>query len=200
LIRSMCRLIETIKISDGKPENIFWHNQRFNTSRQDLFGIHEKLNLETLILIPEEYRKGEVKCRIGYGYDLEFIEFEPYIFRPVRTLQLVYDEEIQYKYKFSDRSHISILFSKRGANDDILIVKNGLICESSHCNVVFSDGEKFFTPSSPLLKGTKRAKYLAEGKIQEKNIRVEDIHDSQEIHLINAFLDLGSCVVLTKDL
>lgn len=200
MIRYMCRLIETIKISDGKAENIFWHNKRFNSTRLDLFGIDKELDLEMLIKVPDEFMNGEVKCRIVYSTDVEFIEFENYFFRPVQSLQLVYDNEIRYEHKYQDRSKISELFLKKADKDDILIVKNGLVRESSTCNVVFSDGKNFFTPSSPLLKGTKRAKYLSEGIIKEKEISVEDIMRYQEIHLINAFLNLGRCVVLTTKL
>jgi hypothetical protein len=45
------------------------------------------------------------------------------------------------------------------------------------------------------LKGTKRSKYLKEGIISEKEITVYEIWKFSEIHLINAFLDLGRCVV-----
>jgi 4-amino-4-deoxychorismate lyase len=195
----MCLLIETIKINDSAPENIFWHNKRFNETRQELFGIQEKYRLEESIIVPEEFSKGVVKCRIGYGKEVGFIEYEKYVFRPVRTLKLVFGNFIQYPHKYRDRSEINGLFVQKADKDDILIIKNGLVSDSSYCNLVFSDGKGFFTPETPLLKGTKRAKYLSEGRIKEREIRVEDIKQYQEIHLINAFQDLGSCLVLTSE-
>ncbi len=196
----MCRLVETIKVKDGYAENIFWHNLRFNTTRSELFNMYEKSDLGNLIIVPEEYRKGEVKCRIGYGENIDFIEFETYSFRPVFSLQLVFNDHIQYDHKYRDRSHINELFAKRGKKDDILIVKNGLVSDSSYSNVVLSDGRELFTPAIPLLKGTKRAKYLFEGIIKERDIPAEDIRQYKEVHLINAFLDLGRCVISTMDL
>lgn len=196
----MCRLIETIKISNGHAENIFWHNKRFNSTRLELLGIQKQTDLEKLILVPVEFRKGEVKCRIGYGEEIDFIEFEPYVFRPVGTLKIVFDDLIEYNHKYRDRSDINDLFAQKADKDDILIVKNGLVSDSSYCNLVFSDGKDFFTPKTPLLKGTKRAKYLSEGRIKEREIRVEDISEYQEVHLINAFLDVGRCVILTIDI
>jgi 4-amino-4-deoxychorismate lyase len=199
LIRSMCRLIETIKISDGHAENISWHNLRFNQTRYDLFGIHNPTDLGKLIHVPEEFSKGEVKCRISYWEEIDLIEFEPYLFRPIATLKIVSDDFIIYDYKYLDRSDLNRLFCQKGEKDDILIVKNGLIRECSYSNVVMWDGKEFFTPDSPLLKGTKRAKYISEGIIKERSISVKDIDQYQEVHLINAFLDIGRCVVLTKD-
>jgi 4-amino-4-deoxychorismate lyase len=196
----MCRLIETIKIYDGQPENIFWHNKRFNETRFELFGINTTTDLAQLIHVPEEFRRGEVKCRIIYWEDIDLIEFESYVFRQVTSLKMVSDDFILYDYKYLDRSDINRLFCQKGKKDEILIVKKGLIRESSYSNVVFRDREEFFTPASPLLKGTKRAKYISEGRVKEKNIPVNDIGQFQEVHLINAFLDLGRCIVPTKNI
>jgi len=196
----MCLLLETIKINNGIAENIFWHNKRFNTARQELFSINKNTELADLIKVPEEYKLGLVKCRIGYGKDIDFIEFENYKFRDVHSLKLVFDDTIHYEYKYRNRSEINELFAKRGDKDDVLIIKNGFVCESSYCNVVFSDGINFFTPPTPLLKGTKRAKLLAEGRITEREISVSDITGFQEVHLINAFLDLHKCIIPTKNI
>jgi 4-amino-4-deoxychorismate lyase len=174
----MCLLIETIKINDGLAENIFWHNKRFDQTRQELFGIGVPTDLEKIINVPQQFFKGEVKCRIGYGEGINFIEFERYIFRPVHSLRIVYDDALKYDHKYRDRSRINKLFDQKEDKDDILIVRNGFVCDSSYCNLVFSDGKNFFTPATPLLKGTKRAKYLFEGKIKERIIRVEDISGS----------------------
>jgi 4-amino-4-deoxychorismate lyase len=196
----MCLLLETIKINNGFAENIFWHNKRFNAARRQLFNIDKSTELENLIVVPDEYSTGLVKCRIGYEKEIEFIQFEHYIFREVRSLKIVTDPSIQYDYKYSDRTRINELFARREDKDDILIVKNDLVCESSYSNVVFSDGTDYYTPASSLLKGTKRSKYLAEGRIAEREITVNDISMFQEVHLINAFLDLGKCVILTTDI
>ena len=191
----MCRLIETIQILDGRPENLFWHNLRLNDTRQKLFGSQEHIQLEDVIRIPAEFENSEIKCRISYGREIERIEYEPYIFRKVNSLKIVYDDTITYSHKYSDRSQIAELFTQRGEYDDILIVKNEIITDSSFSNVVLSDGIGLFTPLNPLLHGTKRAKYISEGLIRQKDIQPKDLHRYKEIHLINAFLDLGRCVI-----
>jgi 4-amino-4-deoxychorismate lyase len=195
----MCRLIETIRIINGKAQNLFWHNKRFNASRNELLGIHLQIDLGTIISIPAEYRTGEVKCRIIYGKEIELIEFESYTYKDVKSLKLVSNDLIEYGYKYQDRSTISELFSQKGEKDDIIIIKKGLVTDSSYGNLIFSDGKVLITPSSPLLKGTKRSRYLAENKIIEKDIAVNEIWKFSDIHLINAFLDLGRCVVQTTN-
>ena len=196
----MCHLIESVKINNGIAENLFWHNKRLNESRRLLYGIQEEIRLESFIHVPGHLQQGEVKCRILYGKKIDTIEFKPYVFRPVRSLKIVTDNYIKYEHKYRDRSHINMLFEQKGECDDILIVKNGLVRESSYCNVVFRDGNESFTPASPLLRGTKRAKHLLEGKIIEKEIKIEEIPGYQYLYLINAFLDLGRCVISTKNI
>lgn len=200
MIRYMCLLIETIKIYNGRAENIFWHNWRFNSTRMELFGIQKKTDLGRTIFVPDEFSKGEVKCRIIYSENIHSIEFIHYQFRKVNTLKIVESDDLEYNYKFKDRSGIDRLFLQREDNDDILISKNGSILETSYCNVVFFDGANYFTPSHPLLRGTKREKYLSEFKIKEREIKVDEIANFREVHLINAFLDLDRCVVSTKNI
>ena len=196
----MCRLIETIRILDGKAENIFWHNYRFNASRLELFGQTGKIDLSTRVMVPEEYSKGEVKCRLIYGASIESVEFEFYSFRQVKSLKILIDNEIDYSHKYLDRSTIQSLFSRKEDKDDVLIVKNGFVTDSSYCNLAFWDGKKFHTPSTALLKGTKRYKYLSENILTEKEIRIDDLKNFQEIHVINAFMDIGRSIVLIKDI
>lgn len=191
----MSRLIETIRIIDGHAENLSWHNNRLNSSRLDLFGIQKKTDLGKLIVVPAEFCKGEVKCRVSYSDEIGFIEFEKYTFRTVKSLKIVISDSINYKYKYTDRYSLNALFSQKADMDDIIIIKNGFVTDSFYANIVFYDGKNYITPSTPLLLGTKRAKYLSEGRIKEKAIKREDIELFKEVHLINAFLDLGRCVI-----
>jgi 4-amino-4-deoxychorismate lyase len=88
------------------------------------------LSLADFLHIPEECRQGLFKCRVTYGPDIESIEFEPYRKRTVRSLKLVVSDEIEYSFKFKDRSALEALFAQRGDCDDIIIVKNGLVTDS----------------------------------------------------------------------
>ena len=124
-----------------------------------------------------------------YGKDIEAIEFKPYQPRTIKSLKLVEDDEIDYAFKYADRESINLLYERRGTYDDILIVKNNLITDTSFCNIIFFDGQKWVTPELPLLKGTKRQQLLDEGIINEARILVEDLGSFKKFMLINAMLD-----------
>ena len=75
-------------------------------------------------------------------------------------------------------------------HSEILILKNGLITDVSFANIAFYDGKGWYTPDSPLLKGTKRAYYIEKGLLIEKRISPADLPKYQKARLINAMLDL----------
>lgn len=81
------------------------------------------------------------------------------------------------------------LYEKRGNCDDVLIIKNGYITDSSFCNIIFFDGYKWFTSKTPLLKGTCRDRLIAEGVVSEVEIKTEHLADYSMFMLINAMLD-----------
>ncbi|MCL4467996.1 MAG: aminotransferase class IV [Deltaproteobacteria bacterium] len=191
----MCRLFETIKILDCAIYDAGFHNKRFNHSRSVLFGCLDYIDLRDSIKIPPEHRCGIVKCRVVYSRDIETIEYERYNKRNISTLKIVNCDNIDYSYKYCDRSGIDRLFDLRGGHDDIIIMKNNRITDSSFCNLVFDDGEKLVTPGKPLLKGTRRDKLLSENKIVQDEIRLNDLKSFKTVHLINAMLDLDECKV-----
>lgn len=130
-----------------------------------------------------------------YGQELLQVEFLHYTPRPIRSLKLVADDAIDYAWKFEDRSALEHLFAQKGDCDDILIVKNGFLTDSSYSNLAFYDGEAWYTPETPLLEGVQREQLLREGCLIPASIRVEDLHCFSQIALINAMLELGDCVV-----
>lgn len=83
------------------------------------------------------------------------------------------------------------LFSERGTCDDILIVKHGLLTDTSIANIALFDGTHWYTPRQPLLKGTKRAFLLDEGILMEKELRCEDLPAFSTIRLFNAMIEWG---------
>jgi 4-amino-4-deoxychorismate lyase len=113
----------------------------------------------------------------------------------------VQDDEIDYSYKYTDRSRLDSLRKPpiNSGDSDVLIVKNGLVTDTSFANIAFSDGKKWYTPDSPLLKGTKRALYLTNGTLTERRIRPADISGFTRARLINAMLDLETGIDITMD-
>lgn len=195
----MSLLFETIKIRDGVLHNIRYHNDRFNSSREDLFGIGQTVFLEELIKVPADYSTGVCKCKIVYDASIRSISFSRYIIKPVNRLIPVVCNDIDYKYKYSDRSRLEELISQAGCSfdEEILIIKSGLITDTSYSNVALFDGKDWITPSTPLLRGTRRANLLEKNIIREDEIKFTDLKYFEKIKLFNAMLDFEECPVLS---
>ena len=190
----MSRLVESLQLKDGILQNVEYHNRRMSRALRDLFHIDKAADLVNEIEIPSELMTGLFKCRVVYDRNIDTIEFIPYVVKTVRSLKIVHGD-IDYSYKFEDREGIKELFAERGNCDDILIVKNNLITDTSSANIVFYRDRKWYTPSTHLLKGTKRARLLDKEIIFPEEITVHDIKHYSKASLINAMLDIGDVVI-----
>jgi len=196
----MYQLLETIKCAEGRLENIEFHQARFSLARKLKFGAENEILLEQQIQVPDFARTGLFRCRVIYGQQIETIEFIPHVYRVVNSLQLVDDNTIDYHFKYADRHNLEQLFEKRGTCDDIIIVKNGLITDSFAANLVFFDGEKWWTPDTPLLPGTQRARLIKEGLITPAVITKFDLKKFQKAGLINAMSSIENMPVIAIDM
>jgi 4-amino-4-deoxychorismate lyase len=186
----MCQLVETIKCMDGELINLRYHQARFNLTRRALFRLKEEINLEKSIEIPEKCRTGLFRCRVIYGEKIEKIEFHPHQYRTIKSLKLIEANDLDYRFKYTNRKKLNSLFEQRGNCNDILIVKNGFITDSYISNVVFFDGRKWWTPDTPLLPGTQRARLIHEKKISVCPVTPDDLPKYKKAGLINAMQDL----------
>jgi 4-amino-4-deoxychorismate lyase len=186
----MSLLFEVIKVQNGELQNIDYHNNRMSRSLLEIFGVKDHIHLENLINIPINLDNQVYKCRVIYSNKIDRIQFEPYTQKIIKSLKLVACNDIDYRNKYFDRSKINELFEQRENCDDILIVKNGFVSDTSYANVVFWDGSKWITPSTPLLPGTKRQKLIDEKIITEKEIKVPDLKSFEKARIINAMIDL----------
>lgn len=197
----MSPLIETIKCKNGELFNKEFHQARFKLALIDYFHVSSIINLFDFIEIPDFAKSGLFRCRVTFTGQIEKIEFFPHQYREIKSLKFIEDNFIDYSYKYANREKLTQLFEKRGNCDDILIIKNGCITDSYTANPVFSDGRKWWTPETPLLKGTKRAQLLKEKKIFECKIRPEDIIKFEKAGLINAMQDIDDMpVIQTHDI
>ena len=192
----MLRLIDTVCYEDGRFQRLDLHNERVNRSRRDLFGLKDELQIEDYLSIPSDLEGETVKCRITFSEAIEKIEYEKYVMRPIRSLKLINGDNFDYSYKYSDRSILTSLFQLRGNADDILIVKEGLITDTSYANIVFLKDGTWNTPSTPLLNGTRRESYLMSGKITTTPLRPEDMEQYSEARIINAMISLEQSPII----
>jgi 4-amino-4-deoxychorismate lyase len=185
------QLLETIQVRYGQFQNIEYHNKRFNTSRLELFGLDDFQSLENLIKIPSEYSEGIFRCRVVYEKEIQEVTFTPYIYKEIKTLKLVEIGDWDYSYKYADRSFMTKLLTKNKDFEEVIMTQNGFITDCTIANLAFWDGLNWFTPSTPLLKGTKRQQLLDRQAITETGIRIEDLGKYEGVCLINAFRDLS---------
>ena len=186
----MCRFIETIRIDNGEIRNLPYHNRRLNETRSHFWQESSLLQLEDYV---KPVQGPEVfKARVVYGKTgIEEVSYAAYTIRCVQSLAIIQSDTIDYTYKSTDREALNHLFAQRGTCDDILIVKQGLLTDTSIANIALYDGNYWYTPKHPLLKGTKRAQLLYENILLEKDIRPEDLSAFSTIRLFNAMIDWG---------
>lgn len=186
------RFIETIKIENGIAQNLDLHSERASKTCFRHFGLRTVFPFDTIINeFINSHNEGIYKLRIIYTSKIEHFTIKPYQPKIVKSLKIIEGGNLDYSFKYEDRSELEKLLSLRGECDDIIIIKNGFVTDTSYSNLVFSDGEHFFTPSSFLLNGIKRQQLLRDGKIKEKEIKMEDIKKYTSVFMINSMLDFA---------
>ena len=178
-------LFETICIHNGAIQHLSLHQKRLDRSREALFEIFEPIDLGKILRPPTG--TGRVKCRVLYGERLIDVTYEPYRPRTVKTLKIV-ESDLDYSHKFSDREAIDELFARRGDADEILIVKRGLVTDTSIANIAFLKEKRWYTPKTPLLRGTTRERLIRSGFLIPREIRAAELDTFEAFALLNAMI------------
>ena len=184
------QLLETIYLQNGQFQNLEYHNARMANSQQSLFGKISSIQIDENVRIPLENQKGEYRCRIIYNADVQEVSFIPYTEKPIKKLKFIDIGDWNYQYKYADRNFMGKLLTDNPEVDEVIMTKNGFITDCTIANLAFYDGKNWFTPSTPLLKGTKRSQLLDKELITEREIKVTDIYQYEGVCLINCFRNL----------
>jgi 4-amino-4-deoxychorismate lyase len=179
----MSLLFETILIENGSAFNLEYHERRMNAAR---YHFWQSRPITLAEHIPQNLPPEKLRCRVEYNEEVNNVIISPYVTREIKSLQVVYSDDIEYSYKYCNREKLELLFSKRKSADDILIIKGGMAADTSMANIVFTDGMKNYTPDSPLLKGTQRSSLLDAGIIEEAEITEKDISKFSSWQHVNA--------------
>ena len=184
----MHQFVETIRIEGGRAMNLPLHEARMNATRMHFAPHVAPIGLQKWLdgaPISEE----RIKARVVYDVDgVRETTFETYKRRNIERLRLVEDNAINYTFKSTDRHELDRLLALRNGCDEVLIVKNGLITDTSFTNVAFFDGHKWVTPAQPLLNGTMRQWLLQCGQLTEAQITPASLASFQRIMLFNAMI------------
>ncbi|WP_373004079.1 aminotransferase class IV family protein [Sulfurimonas sp.] len=177
--------LETIRSFNGEIFNLLYHQRRYESVLKSL-GIMDFKNLQDYLNPPVS---GLYRCRLTYDEQKIDVTYHKYEKREVKSIKLVYDDEIDYSKKSTNRDELDKLFEKREDCDEILIIKNSLVTDTTIANVAFYKDSLWYTPKKPLLEGTTRQRLLDEGKIIEKDICVKDLKKYSKVALMNAMVD-----------
>ncbi len=192
----MFPLFESIKLLDGSFFHLDLHQERMDESLLQIFGHKNIHNLQSIVQNQKFPQKGLFKYRLAYGLEKFKIEIIPYQSKKIKTLRIVSCDDINYELKFSDRKKFNFLLKKNSDVDEILILKNGLLSDSSYSNIVLWNGEEWQTPRKPLLKGIQRKFLLSQNKIKVAEIGVSELDKYEKIGLINAMMDFEDMSVI----
>lgn len=185
----MFPLFETVCLLEGKIQHRAYHEARYRKSYSQVFGKLPPHPLLVGLHIPEAYTQGKVKMRIDYNEKERECRFSSYTSISLTDLKLVHSSTIAYSLKHVDRSELISLWNQRGTCQDVLIVKDGWITDSSYTNIILFDGGEWWTPDTPLLVGTCRERLIQEKKITAAPIHVDELDQFTHFQLINAMRD-----------
>lgn len=185
----MCRFIETLRIEGGQIYNVALHNRRLNRTLE-ANGIHLPCPIDLREAIRSVTFSGRTKCHVEYDAEgVETVACAAYHPRLVRSLRLLAADTLDYRFKYADRQALDALYERREGADDVLIVRDNLLTDTTIANVALFDGEQWWTPVRPLLAGTKRRSLLDRGLLSERDIPAGSIFSYRKICMLNAMLD-----------
>ncbi|MGM0518572.1 MAG: aminotransferase class IV [Campylobacterota bacterium] len=177
---SSIKYFETIRCEDYEALNLPYHQKRVANT------VALNIDLNEYIYAPSEdlYR-----CKLIYDESgVLDMEFFPYKKRDIRSFKIVYDNSIEYNKKYLNRDCLDRLYKKKDGCDEIIIVKNGLITDTSIANIAIYYKNRWLTGKKPLLYGTTRERYLNQKDIFECYITLDMLYKSEKIALMNAMI------------
>ena len=190
------QFVETLKIENGKLLAADRHQERMELTIRHFFPSQASSVPLLERIVAGNGCKGVCKARVVYGeHGVEKVEYAPYQMRRIGSLQVVVDDGIRYDFKSADRNPLNALLAKRGECDDIIIIKQGLVRDTSFTNLAVYDGSRWTTPRHPLLAGTKRAVLVEKGLVDEADLTADDLKKALKVRLFNAMIDFGEIEV-----
>ncbi len=182
----MIKLLETIKIENKKPFFLEYHNERLNKARKEIFGLKNEIDLKEHLIIPAD--KKLYKLRVIYSKEIEKVTLAPYKIVTPKSFRVVKFDG-NYNYKYLKRDEINRLKEENKDVDEIILLKENKIGDTTIANIaLFLDG-KWFTPKNPILEGVTRKRYLKLGLLRERDLFIQDLKKAKKIALLNAMVD-----------
>ena len=190
----MSQFIESIKIEDQEVFLLELHQKRVNATFAH-FGMENSIDLAKIIKDLKIDEDGFFKLRIVYDLNRNYkTQLIPYAVAEIDSFQLVENNTYDYAFKFEDRKEFERMKTK-AKTEEIIIVKNNCITDTSYTNLLFLKDEKWYTPSTYLLNGVMRQHLLKENKIKETEITLQNIKEFTHFQLINSMNDFDDMFI-----
>lgn len=190
----MSQFIESIKVEDQELYLLEFHQKRVNETFAH-FGKEGSIDLAKIFKNLEHDEDGLYKMRLVYDLDKKFrTQMIPYAIPEIQDFQLVENNSYDYSFKFEDRKELEKMKMKSRA-EEIIIVKNNHITDTSFSNILFQKGKDWFTPTTYLLNGVQRQNLLKKKKIKELEITMQNIREFSHFQLINALNDFDDMFI-----
>ncbi|PWN66815.1 aminodeoxychorismate lyase [Chryseobacterium phosphatilyticum] len=194
----MSQFIESIKVEDQKIYLLELHQKRVNQTFSH-FGKEDSIDLAKIYKNLQHDEDGLFKLRIAYDLDKKIrTQMIPYAIPEIQDFQLVENNSYDYSFKFEDRKELDKMKMKSKA-EEIIIVRNNHITDTSFSNLLFLKGKDWFTPTTYLLNGVQRQHLLKNKKIKEAEITLQNIKQFSHFQLINALNDFDDMFIYPID-
>ncbi|RXJ85684.1 aminotransferase class IV family protein [Arcobacter cloacae] len=174
------KYFETIRCEDFEVFNLEYHNKRVANT----IGLN--INLQEYIYpISDEL----LRCKVIYDESgIIDVLYYPYKKREIKNFKIICEDEIDYSKKYLDRENLDKLFEKRDSCDEVIIVKNGIVTDTSIANIAIFYENLWITSTNCLLNGTTKARLIEEKKLVQKDITLEMLKKSSRMALMNAMI------------
>lgn len=190
-------LLETFCLQEGKLLHLPYHQERIALSlSRDLDITHFVKAIERT---PDfaKAQKGKWRASIIYSSKgIEMVRLTPYTPPRIIGFHPIEIEKNFYSLKWADRSRFEEIKQVLPIGVEPLFILDGKLTDTTFTNVVLEDGEgTLYTPTTYLLRGTKRTQLLERGILQEREVPYQSLFQYHRIHLINAMLDPGEVIL-----
>lgn len=194
----MYQFIESIKVEDQEIFLLDFHQKRVDQTFAH-FGKETTIDLSKVFKSLEHDEDGLFKLRIVYDLDKRIrTQMLPYAIPEIQDFQLVENNSFDYSFKFEDRKELDKMKTRSKA-EEIIIVKNNHITDTSFSNLLFLKGKDWFTPKTYLLNGVQRQNLLKHKKIKEAEITLQNIKEFSHFQIINALNDFNDMFIYPID-
>ena len=194
----MSQFIESIKVEDQEIYLLEFHQKRVEQTFAH-FGKEGSIDIAKIYKHLEHDEDGLYKLRVIYDLDKKVrTQMIPYAIPEIEDFQLVENNSFDYSFKFEDRKELEKMKIKSKA-EEIIIVKNNHITDTSFTNLLFLKGKDWFTPTSYLLNGVQRQNLLKQKKIKETEVTLQNLKQFSHFQLINALNDFDDMFIYPID-